>query len=185
MRKRKPTTHESPKPHVAEEKILDVNASMQGTLRFDDPVNLRINGKFDGTLDAKGMLMIGQKAEINANITCERISIAGVVNGDIIASKALRMESTAQLSGNIQSPRLSISEGAILNGSVDMGNAEASTIETDLMTVDQLAAYLEVESSKIQEWIDDGMLAGTMADGEMVFDKNTVDQWISEGKVKV
>ena len=29
-----------------EDKVLDVNASMQGTLRFEDPVNLRINGKF-------------------------------------------------------------------------------------------------------------------------------------------
>ena len=43
------------------EKVLDVNASMQGTLRFDDPVNLRINGKFEGTLDTKGMLMVGER----------------------------------------------------------------------------------------------------------------------------
>ena len=47
MRKRK----EEPTVHVVEDKFLDVNATMQGTLRFDDPVNLRINGKFEGTLD--------------------------------------------------------------------------------------------------------------------------------------
>jgi len=41
------------------EKILDVDASMQGTLAFKDPVNLRINGKFDGKLDTKGSLTIG------------------------------------------------------------------------------------------------------------------------------
>ena len=33
------------------EKILDVDASMQGTLSFNDPVNLRINGKFEGKLN--------------------------------------------------------------------------------------------------------------------------------------
>ena len=31
-----------------EEKILDVDAAMQGSLTFKDPVNLRINGKFEG-----------------------------------------------------------------------------------------------------------------------------------------
>ena len=34
-----------------EEKILDVNATMQGTMIFKDPVNLRINGEFEGKLD--------------------------------------------------------------------------------------------------------------------------------------
>ncbi|MBU1783819.1 MAG: polymer-forming cytoskeletal protein, partial [Candidatus Omnitrophica bacterium] len=61
-----------------EEKVLDVNAAMQGTLRFDDPVNLRISGKFEGTLDTKGKLMVGNKAEIKANITGEIIHIDGV-----------------------------------------------------------------------------------------------------------
>ena len=37
MRKRRDDAQQS------EAKILDVNASMQGTLRFDDPVNLRIS----------------------------------------------------------------------------------------------------------------------------------------------
>ena len=34
----------------AEEKILDVTASMQGTISFKDPVNLRILGSFEGKL---------------------------------------------------------------------------------------------------------------------------------------
>ena len=42
------------------EKILDVDASMQGTLSFKDPVNLRINGKFEGKLQTKGSLTIGE-----------------------------------------------------------------------------------------------------------------------------
>ena len=46
------------------EKVLDVDASMQGTLAFKDPVNLRINGKFEGRLETKGFLTIGEHAVV-------------------------------------------------------------------------------------------------------------------------
>ena len=39
-----------------EEKILDVDAAMQGNLIFKDPVNLRINGKFEGNWKPKAIL---------------------------------------------------------------------------------------------------------------------------------
>jgi len=51
-----------------EEKTLDVDVAMQGTLTFKDPVNLRINGKFEGNLDIRGNLTIGPTAVINADI---------------------------------------------------------------------------------------------------------------------
>ena len=38
------------------EKWLEVDASMTGSMVFKDPVNLQINGRFEGTLDAKGNL---------------------------------------------------------------------------------------------------------------------------------
>jgi cytoskeletal protein CcmA (bactofilin family) len=69
----------------AEEKILDVNASMQGNMIFKDPVNLKINGTFEGTLTTKGNLTIGESAEVKADIIGENIVIAGKVTGDIIA----------------------------------------------------------------------------------------------------
>ena len=49
-------------PNDSQGKILDVDASMQGTLSFKDPVNLRINGRFEGRLITKGTLTIGDRA---------------------------------------------------------------------------------------------------------------------------
>lgn len=172
-----------------DDKILDVNASMQGTLRFDDPVNLRINGKFEGTLDTKGKLMVGQKADIKANIIGESISVAGVINGNIKAAKILKLESSAKLYGDVETPQLSISEGAILNGHINMAGASSGTpvheSRGDWMTVNQLAKYLEVDANKVNEWVSGGMIPGTREGGEWVFEKAKVDQWIAEGKVKV
>ncbi len=49
---------EQPTEVVEQKKILDVDASMQGSLTFRDPVNLRIHGKFEGSLDTKGQLTV-------------------------------------------------------------------------------------------------------------------------------
>ena len=65
------------KRHEAE-KILDVDAAMQGSLIFKDPVNLRINGRFEGTLNTKGSLMIGENAVVDADISGDSIVIAGL-----------------------------------------------------------------------------------------------------------
>jgi len=180
MRKRKDNQSQS------EEKILDVSASMQGTLRFDDPVNLRISGKFEGTLDTKGTLMVGKEADIRANITGESISVAGRVSGNIKAAKNLTIESTASLSGDVETPVLAVSEGAVMNGQVRMsaqgGDEEGS--RGDWMTTGQLAEYLEVDSTKVSEWVDADRLPATKEGGEWVFEKSKVDQWIAEGRVK-
>ncbi|MDD4956716.1 MAG: polymer-forming cytoskeletal protein [Candidatus Omnitrophica bacterium] len=175
-----------PEKQNAEEKFLDVSASMQGTLRFDDPVNLRINGKFEGTLDTKGQLMVGNRASIDANITGESISIAGKVTGNIKAVKGLKLESTAHLTGEIETPSLSVSEGAVINGNIRMtgGNLSDNQNRGDWMTVDQLAKYLEVDGNKIYEWANKSLLPGTKEGGEWIFERSKVDQWIAEGKVK-
>jgi len=188
MRKRKDDDKQQ-----SEDKVLDVNASMQGTLRFDDPVNLRISGKFEGALDTKGKLMVGQKATIKANITGESISIAGVVTGNIKATTVLKLEGSAKLYGDVETPKISIAEGAILNGQINMAGSSPSinnqpTVEEsrgDWMTINQLAKYLEVDANKVNEWVNGGMIPGTKEGGEWVFERSKVDQWIAEGKVKV
>jgi excisionase family DNA binding protein len=171
----------------AEEKVLDVNASMQGTLRFDDPVNLRINGKFEGTLDIKGKLMVGDKADVKANITGETVSVAGVIDGNVNATVLLKLESTARVTGDVETPKLSVSEGAFISGRVHMPgfSKEGSGTRGDWLNISQLAKYLEVDLGKINEWASTGLLPGTKEGGEWIFERNKVDQWISEGKVKV
>lgn len=182
MRRRKETNPQS------EEKVLDVSAAMQGTLRFDDPVNLRINGKFEGTLDTKGVLTIGQKADIKANINGESISINGNVDGKIMASKLLKLSSSAVVNGDISVPRIEIQEGAVLNGQVRMTSsgsvsASSSSSRAGWMTIAQVAEYLEVDKSKVHEWANSGVLPGTRESGEWVFEKDRVEQWISQGKI--
>ena len=44
-----------------ENKTIEINAQMQGSLTFADPVNLKISGQFSGNLNTKGILTIGEE----------------------------------------------------------------------------------------------------------------------------
>src|SRR3989338_1860055 len=95
----------------AEDKILDVDARMQGTIVFKDPVNLRINGSFEGKLETCGNLTIGENANVKADIQGDRIIIAGKVVGNLIATESISLIPPAVVQGNIQTPVLSVTQG--------------------------------------------------------------------------
>jgi len=99
-----------------EEKTLDVDAAMQGSLVFRDPVNLRINGKFEGTLETRGNLTIGQTAIVLADILGENIMIGGRVRGRVTAKERLTLLPTAIVEGDIYPAKLNVAEGAIFEG---------------------------------------------------------------------
>ena len=165
------------------EKVLDVDASMQGTLIFKDYVNLRINGTFEGVLNTKGSLMIGEQAVINADITGESIIIAGKVTGNITALKDLKLISPARVIGDIRSPLLSIAEGAIFDGTSRM-LSKSDALTDNVMTPDDLAKYLEIETSLVYEWASSGRLPGTKDGAAWKFERAKIDEWIAQGKIR-
>ncbi|MFC1621709.1 polymer-forming cytoskeletal protein, partial [Candidatus Omnitrophota bacterium] len=105
-----------------EEKILDVDASMQGSLTFKDPVNMRINGDFEGKLDTKGILTVGDNASVRADIHGEEVVVAGKLTGNISATKELKLLSTAHVVGDITTPVLAVEPGAVIQGKCRMLN---------------------------------------------------------------
>jgi cytoskeletal protein CcmA (bactofilin family) len=104
-----------------EEKTIDIEAGMEGNIKFSSPVNLKISGRFEGELDTKGVLIIGEKADVHATvIKGENITIAGKVRGDIVSSKRLELSSSAKVIGNIKTPLLIVNQGALLKGDCQM-----------------------------------------------------------------
>ena len=169
-----------------EERVLDVDASMQGSLTFKDPVNLRISGRFEGTLTTKGSLMIGEHAVVNADIVGESIVVAGRVNGNVHALKELKLISPGYVMGDIRTPLLSVAEGAVLEGNCKMlskGKADTGSRQST-MTTDELAKYLEVDTALVLEWVNSGKLPGSREGDSWKFDRTKVDEWVASGKIK-
>jgi len=168
------------------ERVLDVDASMQGSLVFKDPVNLKISGRFEGTLNTKGALMIGENAVVNADITGDSIVVAGKINGNIHAVKELKLISPACVVGDVRTPLLSVAEGAILEGNCRMlSKAKADhAASQNIMSSEELAKYLEVDMGLINEWVSSGRLHGVKEGDEWKFDRREVDEWVASGRIK-
>lgn len=173
------------KKEELQEKILDVDASMQGTISFKDPVNLRINGSFEGKLDTRGNLTIGENAKVTANINGDHIILAGKVTGDIIASRSLSILGAATIRGNIRTPRLGIEEGAILEGHVNMTGIPSTEGSDVFLTLKDVAQYLEVESKVIEEWAQARKIPARNENGSWIFSKTDVDQWVQQERARV
>ncbi len=166
---------------ASEEKVLEVDASMTGTLTFKDPVNLRINGRFDVTLDTKGSLLIGEKAQVKATITGELITLGGIVTGNVTATSRVELLSSARVSGKISSPRVIMQDGAILNGTLEMGRSQN---EDPWMTVEELARYLEVDVATVEEWAKGGRLPSQRENNQWRFERSKVEEWLAQEKIK-
>lgn len=91
---------------------------------------LRVDGHLVGTVTSDaGTLIVGTNGQVDANVSVAAAMVNGAVNGDIIASEKLQLGRTARVMGNIQSPRLIVEEGAILEGSCSMLKARETQEE--------------------------------------------------------
>ncbi len=167
---------EQPHKDIPEEKVIEINAQMEGTLTFSDPVNLKIYGRYTGKLDTKGTLTIGQAAQVEANIVGENVVVAGKIKGNITAKKMLVLMPSAVLHGDISTPKLNIVEGAIFQGRCHM-------LE-DVLSIDDLAQYLEIEIPAILELASTGKIPASKDGDSWKFERAQIDQWAAAGKVK-
>ena len=162
----------------AREQVIEVTASMQGSLTFRDPVNLRISGRFEGSLETLGRLTIGERAQVQAQITGEFITIAGQVSGKLVARRQLRVTGSGRITGEVWTPSLLVEEGAVLDGMCHMAEA-ARGAQTETLSVEEVAQYLEVEPAIVQQWAIQGRIPAIRDGEQWVFDRARLDQWVA------
>ncbi len=119
---------------------------------------LRVDGNLIGKVASEtGTLIIGTNGQVDANIQVAAAMINGTVNGDIIATEKLQLGRTARVMGNIQSPRLIVEEGAILEGSCNMLKARETQEEEAIAATVQ--HQLPEETEITLEPVDDDLTA--------------------------
>ncbi|MCM8779218.1 MAG: polymer-forming cytoskeletal protein [Candidatus Omnitrophica bacterium] len=164
-----------------EEKVLDIDASMQGNLVFKDPVTLRIQGKFEGRLETRGVLIIGENAEVKADIVGEEMIVAGKVNGTLTATKEVRIIPPAKVKAELKSPLLHIERGAIFNGLCQMPSE--TTNSKSIFSLEEMANYLSVDIASLTSWAEQGKIPAFREANTWKFEKTKIDEWISAGKL--
>lgn len=90
----------------------------EGTLEFTQP--LRIEGAFEGMIQAQGLLHVAENARVIADIQAESVVVAGYVEGDISAVSRIEVRSGGVIKGNIKTTHLRIEDGVSLEGKCEM-----------------------------------------------------------------
>jgi cytoskeletal protein CcmA (bactofilin family) len=101
--------------------LLGAGAEFEGKLTFKGTV--RIDAKFTGSIVTNDVLVVGEHARIDAEITCGTVVVQGEVNGNIKAKNAVEVHRSAKVRGNIETPSLMVEKGAFLQGEVKMATA--------------------------------------------------------------
>ena len=104
--------------------FLSSGTNFKGDLTFDGTV--RIDGRFEGNINSKDSLVIGENAAVDAEVHVGKIIISGRVSGNISAIESVEINSKAQVHGNIKlsGNQLVIHEGAVFSGGCEMGASD-------------------------------------------------------------
>ena len=95
---------------------------VSGQLNFQGPA--RIDGIVEGEIHCQGALTIGESAEVKAKITAQLVVVHGKVEGNVSAKEKIELVAPARLIGNVDTPRLIITEGVVFDGDCSMGVAK-------------------------------------------------------------
>jgi cytoskeletal protein CcmA (bactofilin family) len=103
--------------------VLGSSVSMDGFLNFKE--TLCIQGKFKGTIEATGALIIDRGAIIDADhISVSSMTIHGSVSGQVRAVDKIDMLSGSQVRGDVAANRLRIADGVLFEGQCSMIGTE-------------------------------------------------------------
>jgi cytoskeletal protein CcmA (bactofilin family) len=103
--------------------LLGKGTRFDGKLHFEGRV--RIDGTFKGEIKSDDTLVIGDGAEVHAEIDVATVIVrGGVVHGNVRAKNAIEVHAPGKLVGNIHSPSVFIDRGVEFQGSCRMDPIE-------------------------------------------------------------
>jgi cytoskeletal protein CcmA (bactofilin family) len=90
----------------------------KGTISYSGTV--RIDGFLNGEIHTDGVLLIGEEAVIQAKVTAGTIVCKGKITGDVVTKERVKLRAPAVFSGSMKTPVLSIEDGVLFNGELEM-----------------------------------------------------------------
>ena len=98
--------------------LLGRGSEFDGKLSFEGTV--RIDGRFTGTIVTNDTLVVGEGAQVSAEVSCGTIIVHGTITGNVKASVAVELHPPARVNGNVETPVLIVQKGVVFNGQCKM-----------------------------------------------------------------
>ena len=101
--------------------FLGPGSQFEGKLVFNEIV--RLDGAFRGEVTSRDTLIVGESADIQADVEVGTLILSGRYRGSIKAATRVELRAPADVDGSIETPALSVEDGVTLNGTVTMKRA--------------------------------------------------------------
>ena len=98
------------------------SVTLEGTLKFQGAA--RVDGIVRGRVESAGSLLVGEDAEVAAEVHVGNLILHGAIEGDVTAREAVEIHEDGELRGDLRTPALTVHPGALFFGHCDMGGEE-------------------------------------------------------------
>lgn len=122
-----------PEPHDARgagapqgESLLAAGMSIEG--KIEGSGNVRIAGRFKGSVHVRGELTIEPGASINGEVKADSVLVGGEVQGNIVASSRVEFQESGSLVGDLKAGSLTVAAGSKMKAKVEFGWKEGEVI---------------------------------------------------------
>ena len=118
-----------------ERAVIGPSITIKGDVTGEE--DLVIQGRVEGKVDlAQHNVTVGSNGRIKANIFGRSVTVEGEVEGDLHAEEQIAIRKSGKVRGNVSAPRVTIEDGAMFKGAIDM---ERKTAPKPVVSVSGLA----------------------------------------------
>jgi cytoskeletal protein CcmA (bactofilin family) len=111
-----PTQPNQPK---GSESLVAKGLTIEG--KIEGSGDVRIAGRFKGTINVKGEFRIEPGATIEGEVSAETVLVGGEVNGKIVAASRVEFKESGSLIGDLKAGSLTVAAGSKMRGNVEFG----------------------------------------------------------------
>jgi len=92
--------------------------------------SLQIDGRFEGEIQTRDQLIVGETGKVKTDIFAKRVIVGGTVIGNIEAGEEVTLLSTGRVLGNIRAPRVNIAEGVVVKGEISIDAGQKKDVKS-------------------------------------------------------
>jgi len=98
--------------------VIGAGITVEGEITTEE--DLVVAGTVRGKVSAKESVTIEQGATVEADVVGGSLVIAGALTGNVTVHERVDLQAGARVIGNVKASRVTIADGALLKGNVDM-----------------------------------------------------------------
>ena len=96
--------------------VIAAGTQVEGGLRGKD--DLQVDGRVDGAVVGEAAVVVSAGAQVGGGVWGREVTIGCVLRHDVHATHAVHLLSSAEVYGQITAPRITVDDGAVLEGQV-------------------------------------------------------------------